>query len=319
MKKILVTGASGQIGSDLTVSLRNKYGGDNVVALAHKRQPNREIMDTGPVEFLDIRDKSGLVNIIEKYHFDTVFHLASLLSANAEQNPSLAWDININGLLTVLEVAVDKNYSVFFPSSIGAFGPSTPALNTPQLTIQRPNTIYGITKLTGELLCDYYYKRFSVDARGVRYPGLISYKTKAGGGTTDYAVDIFYAALDSKHYDCFLKPETKLDMMYMPDAIQAAIQLMEAEPSRLIHRNAYNITAMSFTPKQLAAEIQKHIPDFTVQYEIDPLRQSIADTWPDSMDDRCAREEWDWQPKYNLAAMVKDMLENIPRYHHDDQ
>ena len=311
MKKILVTGAAGQIGSDLTLVLREKYGGDNVIAAGHKHEPDKEIQETGPCCSLDVRDQKALETTVKKYNIDTIFHLASLLSAVAEDKPQLAWDINMNGLLNVLETGRINNCSVFFPSSIGAFGPLTPAENTPQDTIQHPNTMYGITKVSGELLCDYYQTRFAVNTRGVRYPGLISYKAMPGGGTTDYAVHIFYAALKDRHYECFLKPDTRLDMMYMPDAIKAAIQLMEADDKQLKHRNGYNITAMSFAPEDIAEEIKKHIPEFTIDYKVDPLRQAIAESWPRHMDDSAARNEWDWKPDYDLKNMVEDMLEKL--------
>ena len=311
MKKILITGATGQIGSELTPVLRRRYGADNVVAAGHRRPPNPELSTTGPFYSLDIRDAAALEQIIKDHQIDTVFHLASLLSAVAEAKPQLAWDINMNGLLNILEIARQHRCAVFFPSSIGAFGPETPPENTPQDTLQRPNTLYGITKVSGELLCDYYHKRYKVDTRGLRFPGLISYKTPPGGGTTDYAVEIFYAAVRHQTYQCFLKPDTRLDMMYMPDALNAMLQLMEADGEHLRHHNAFNITSMSFTPEQLAAEIKKHIPEFTVRYKIDPLRQAIADSWPRHMDDSAAREEWGWHTEFHLPAMVNDMLKHV--------
>jgi len=308
MKKILVTGATGQIGSELTEALRHRHGAENVIAAGHKTQPDESFISSGPYCNMDVRDSAAIEAIVDQYDIDIIFHLAALLSAVAEQKPQLAWDINMNGLLNILEIARNKNMAVFSPSSIGAFGPTTPANDTPQDTIQRPNTMYGVTKVSGELLCDYYYSRYGVDTRGVRFPGLISWKTMPGGGTTDYAVEIFYAAIKHQHYDCFLQADTRLDMMYMPDAIHAAISLMEADSSMLIHRNAFNVTAMSFTPQELADEIKKIIPSFTISYVIDPVRQAIAESWPRNMDDSAAREEWGWKPEYDLNTMVKEML-----------
>lgn len=304
MKKILITGAAGQLGSELTATLRNRYGSENVFASDKKPAPDEPYG-------LDVRDMPALNRIVETHNIDTIFHLAALLSVVAEQTPQQAWDINMNGLINVLETCRLHRCALFFPSSIAAFGTETPAIDTPQDTIQRPTTMYGICKVSGELLCDYYYHRFGVDARGLRYPGLISSKTKPGGGTTDYAVDIFYAAIKSQHYDCFLRADTQLDMMYMPDAIDAAITLMTADSTHLKHRNAFNVTAMSFTPQQLTAEIQKHIPGFTIAYHVDPLRQAIADSWPKHMNDSAAKAEWGWRPRFGLPAMVKDMLENL--------
>lgn len=313
MKRILVTGSVGQIGSELTLALRKRYGGDNVVAGVRKTQPSPELRDSGPFEVVDCTDPKAIENVVKKYNIDTIYHLAALLSAVAEANPQLAWHINMGGLYNVLEVAREHHGAVFVPSSIGAFGPSTPQNGTPQDTIQRPNTMYGVTKVAGELLCDYYFKRFGVDTRGVRYPGIISNVTLPGGGTTDYAVEIFYEAIKHGRYTCFLKEGTKLDMMYMPDALKAAIDLMEADPKKLKHRNAFNVTAMSFAPEELAAEIKKHIPHFTMDYKIDPVRQAIADSWPNYMDDSAAREEWGWQPDYDLPAMVDDMIKVLSK------
>lgn len=311
MKRILVTGATGQIGSELVPALRKRYGPENVIAAGHKAEPDRELLEGGHFCSLDVRDSGAVEKVVKKYRIDAIYHLAALLSAAAEKDPHLAWDVNINGLRNMLETARKSLCAVFFPSSIGAFGLSTPAEDTPQDTIQRPTTVYGITKLTGELLCDYYFHKLGVDTRGLRFPGLISYKTPPRGGTTDYAVEIFYAAIKEKRYECFLKQGTRLDMMYMPDAIRAAIELMEAEPSRLIHRNAFNVTAMSLAPEDFYTEINKHIPDFTMSYKIDPIRQAIADSWPHHMDDSAASKEWGWRPEYDLSTMTKEMIERL--------
>lgn len=311
MKKILITGAAGQIGVELTQVLRDKYGDKNVVPTSYNKPAYGKFIQHETCLSLDVRDASALAHIVEDTQCDTIFHLASLLSAVAEAKPLEAWDINVNGLLNVLEVARTQRCAVFFPSSIGAFGPETPYFDTPQDAIQRPKSMYGITKVSGELLCDYYYHHYGIDTRGLRYPGLISSTALPGGGTTDYAVDIFYAAVKNRHYDCFLRADTQLDMMYMPDAIGAAIQLMETKAATLKHRNAFNVTAMSFTPAQLAAEIQKHLPDFTISYQVDPIRQAIADSWPRHLDDGAARAEWGWQAHYDLAATVTNMLKHI--------
>lgn len=311
MQPILITGATGQIGSELTPALRAIHGGEQVVASGRKHPQPPAMAESGPFLYLDVTDFSAVDKVVSEHNIKTIYHLASLLSAVAEAHPQLAWQVNMAGLTNVLEVSRLHGCAVFFPSSIGAFGPTTPQDHTPQDTLQQPTTIYGITKLSGELLCNYYFRRFGVDCRGVRYPGLVSSVTKPGGGTTDYAVDIFYAARDHRPFSCFLRPDSRLDMMYMPDAIRAAITLMEADSSTLIHRNGYNITAMNFTPEELAAAIRSHIPDFTMRYEIDPVRQAIADSWPHSMDDSVARREWGWQPQYTLAEMVADMLAKL--------
>lgn len=308
-----MTGAAGQIGSELIVALRQRYGKNNVIACGHRTLPDSKILDSGPFESFDVRDSSAVTDVVSKYGVDAVYHLAGILSATGEAKPQLAWDVNINGLYNMLEAARQHGCAVFFPSSIASFGPSTPQVNTPQETIQRPQSIYGITKVSGELLCDYYHHRYGVDSRGLRFPGLISYETLPGGGTTDYAVEIFYAALTEKKYTCFLGKGTKLDMMYMPDAIRAAIAVMEADSSRLTIRNAFNVTAMSFAPEDLCSEIQKSIPDFTMEYKVDPVRQAIADSWPNNMDDGAAREQWGWKPEYNLSSMTRDMLDKLAR------
>jgi nucleoside-diphosphate-sugar epimerase len=312
MKKILVIGATGQIGSELTPELRDRYGSENVVAGGHRKKPAEELLDAGPYITLDAREIKAIAAAVTNHRIDTIFHLAAMLSAAAESRPQLAWELNMNGLRNVLEVARTEGCAVFFPSSIGAFGPSTPPDNTPQLTIQRPTTIYGITKTAGELLCDYYHLRYGVDTRGVRFPGLISFRTPPGGGTTDYAVEMFHAALRGRTYACPLDPATRLDMMYMPDGVRAARQIMEADPAKLQFRNAYNITAMSFAPDELATEIRKHIPDFAVTYVSNPVQQAIADGWPNRMDDSAARTQWGWEPHYDLPAMTADMLAKLP-------
>lgn len=306
MSRILVTGALGQIGTELTARLRTQYGSSSVLA-TDVREPSGPT--PGPFEVLDVTDGARLAELVRSHDIDHIVHLAALLSATGEKKPQLAWKINVDGLFQVLEVAREAGAAVFTPSSIAAFGPGTPRVQTPQVTVQRPSTIYGISKVTGELLCDYYYERFGVDTRGVRFPGLISYAAPPGGGTTDYAVDIFEHALREGRFSCFLAPDTRLDMMYMPDALDAVVQLIEADPARLIHRNAFNVSAMSFTPAELAAEIRKHLPGFEIRYDVEPVRQRIAESWPDCMDDSAAREQWDWSPRYDLPRMVADMLE----------
>jgi nucleoside-diphosphate-sugar epimerase len=315
MKNILVIGSAGQIGSELTMELRKRYGHTHVVAGINKTRPSQELLESGPAEVVDVTDKEQLSPVIRRHKVDTIYNLAAILSVVGEAKPLEAWRIGIDGLLNVLEVSREYRCAVFTPSSIGAFGTSTPLDNTPQDTIQRPTTMYGITKVAGELLSDYYFKRFGVDTRSVRYPGIISNVTLPGGGTTDYAVEIFYAAVKEKKYVCPLTPKTFLDMMYMPDALEAAIQLTEVDPSKLKHRNSFNVTAMSFCPEMIAAEITKHLPDFVMSYDIDPIKQSIADSWPNKMDDSCAREEWGWNPKYDLTTMTEEMLRAIKKKH----
>lgn len=312
MKNVLIIGATGQIGSELTMKLREAYPGGNVVAGYIKgAEPKGELLESGPSALVDISDASQIADAVERYNIDTIYNLAALLSAVAEARPQLAWKIGVGGLYNTLEVAREKGCAVFTPSSIGSFGPSTPHTKTPQDTVQRPETIYGVTKVTGELLADYYARRFGVDTRSVRFPGLISYTTPPGGGTTDYAVDIYYSAVKGEPFKCPLKPGTFMDMMYMPDALRAAIEIMEADPTRLKHRNSFNIASMSFDPEIIYAKIREYMPEFTMTYELDPLRQAIADSWPDSLDDSCAREEWDWKPEFDLDTMTRDMIKNL--------
>lgn len=312
MRKILITGALGQIGSELTAEMRRIYGQDNVVASNRRiKEGHEQLIESGPFEIIDVNDPAALSEAVDKHSINTIVNLAAILSATGEKNPQQCWNINMNGLYNVLETAREKNCMVFTPSSIAAFGPSTPKDNTPQDTIQRPTTMYGVTKAAGELLCDYYFKRFGVDTRGVRFPGLISYKTLPGGGTTDYAVHIYYEALKKQKYTSFIQRGTYMDMMYMPDALNAMIELIEADTDRLIHRNAFNIASMSFDPEMIAVSIRKFIPEFELDYDVDPVRQEIADSWPNSLDDSAARKEWDWCPKYDLDSMTKDMLEKL--------
>lgn len=311
MKKILVTGALGQIGSELVMHLRDIYGSSNVIASAARKKESSKVTESGPFEIVDVTSAMQIAEAVKKHNVDSIVHLAALLSAVGESRPSDAWNINMNGLFNILEVARENKCMVFTPSSIAAFGPSTPKDNTPQDTIQRPTTMYGVTKVAGELLCDYYFKKYGVDTRGVRFPGLISYETLPGGGTTDYAVHIYYEAVKQAKYTCYIAQGTHMDMMYMPDALDAIVHLSEADPSKLVHRNAFNVTAMSFGPEDIYKEIKKHIPSFTMDYNVDPVRQGIAESWPDSLDDSVARKEWGWNPKYDLSAMTVDMLEKL--------
>ena len=314
-KKILVTGAVGQIGSELTLALRERYGGDNVVAAGHRTQPGQALRDTGPFEFIDVSRRETVEEVVRAYDIDTIYHLAAILSAVGEEKPLLAWDVNMNGLYNVLEVARQhETVRVFCPSSIAVFGPQTPRDNTPQETVLCPSTMYGVTKVAGELLCNYYVRRFGLDVRGLRYPGIISAETLPGGGTTDYAVAIYYEAIRHQRYTCFVREDTVLPMMYMPDCIKAAMDLMEADLAQLKHHADFNVAAMSFSAGELAAEIQKHIPDFVCEYQPD-FRQAIADSWPRSIDDSGARQEWGWQPSYDLTAMTVDMLEKLGQRH----
>ncbi len=308
-KNILVTGALGQIGSELVPALKERYGEGRVVASDIRIPPAGAYQ--GAFEQVDCTQPLAIQDVVRRHDIGAIYHMAALLSAVAEERPQISWSVNLGGLYNVLEVARQNGAAVFCPSSIGAFGPSTPRDATPQVTIQRPTTMYGVTKVAGEMLCDYYFERFGLDARGLRLPGLISHMAPPGGGTTDYAVDIFYQAVRYRHYTCFLGPDTRLDMMYMPDAIDGIIQLMDADPARLENRNAFNVTAMNFTPEELAAEIRKSVPDFAIDYDVDPVRQAISESWPRSVDDSAARAEWDWNPRYDLAAMTEDMLAKL--------
>ncbi|MEK3854748.1 L-threonine 3-dehydrogenase [Cytobacillus sp. FSL H8-0458] len=310
MKRIMITGALGQIGSELTLKLREIYGTDNVIA-TDIRKNDSEAANSGPFEMVDVTDAKSMLDTAKKYSVDTVIHMAALLSATAEANPVFAWNLNMGGLMNALETARECNAQFFTPSSIGAFGPSTPKDNTPQDTIHRPTTMYGVNKVAGELLSDYYYYKFGVDTRGLRFPGLISYVTPPGGGTTDYAVEIYYEAIKNGRYTSYIDKGTYMDMMYMPDALNAIVDLMEANADKLIHRNSFNVTAMSFEPEQIAAEIRKHIPGFEISYEVDPVRQGIADSWPNSINASAAKEEWGFKADFDLARMTADMLDKL--------
>lgn len=312
MEHILIIGATGQIGSELTMELRKRYGSANVVAgYILGAEPTGELKESGPSAVVDVTNGEMIESVVKEYHIDTIYNLAALLSIVAESKPKLAWKIGIDGLWNVLEVAREQKCAVFTPSSIGSFGSSTPHVKTPQDTIQRPRTMYGVTKVTTELLSDYYFNKYGVDTRAVRFPGIISNVTPPGGGTTDYAVDIYYSAVKGEKFVCPVQQGTLMDMMYMPDALNAAIQLMEADPAKLVHRNAFNIASMSFDPEMIYQAIKKHVPEFEMGYDVDPLKQRIADSWPDSLDDTCAREEWGWKPAYNLESMTVDMLEKL--------
>ena len=313
MKKILVTGAVGQIGSELTMELRKRYGNDNVLATGRKTKPSETLLNSGPFEFIDITIQETVEKVVDEYDIDTIYNMAAILSAVGEEKPLLCWNVNINGMYNILKIAREREMtSVFVPSSIAVFGPETPQDNTPQETVLKPKTMYGVTKVCGEILGDYYFKRFNLDVRGVRYPGIISSETLPGGGTTDYAVEIFYEAIKNKKYTCFVKEDTVLPMMYMPDCIKGTIDLMDADISKLKHHCDFNLTAMSFSVGELVDEIKKHIPEFTCDYKPD-FRQAIADSWPRSIDDSAAREEWGWKPEYNLPTMTKDMLDKLSK------
>lgn len=313
MPKILVTGALGQIGTELTPALRQRYGSDNVLATSRRSVPQAGEPYPGPFEPLDVTDRPAVESCLKRYDIDTIYHLAAILSAVGEQQPQLAWQVNMGGLYQVLEAARTCGVRrMFWPSSIAAFGPQTPRVNTPQDTVTHPTTIYGVAKVAGELLCDYYFRRYGLDVRGVRYPGVVSSETQPGGGTTDYAVEMFHAAVRGQRYTCFVREDTVLPMIYMPDCIRATIELMEADLAGLRHHNAFNVAAMSFSAGELAAEIRRHRPDFTCEYLPDE-RQAIADSWPRSLDDSAARQQWGWQPQFDLPAMVADMLDRLLR------
>lgn len=312
MKNVLIIGSTGQIGSDLTMKLRRELPEGNIVAgYIPGFEPKGELLESGPAAVVNVCDGAQIAEAVRKYRIDTIYNLAALLSATAEKYPLKAWDIQMNGLINILEVARENGCAVFTPSSIGSFGPSTPHVNTPQDTIQRPKSIYGVTKVATELLSDYYFFKYGLDTRSVRFPGLISYTTLPGGGTTDYAVEIYYAALKGEEFVCPVSAGTYMDMMYMPDALRAAVEIMQADPTKLKHRNSFNIASMSFDPEGVAAAIRKYIPSLKLRYEIDPVRQHIADSWPDKMDDSCAREEWGWAPSYDLDSMTQDMLKHL--------
>jgi nucleoside-diphosphate-sugar epimerase len=315
MKKILVIGAVGQIGSELTMALREKYGNENVIACGRKTVPSEKLFNSGPFEYIDITQRETVENVVKKYDIDTIYNMAAILSAKGEEKPIQCWNVNINGFYNIIEIAHEyKMVRVFVPSSIAVFGPETPRQNTPQETVLKPKTMYGVTKVVGELLGDYYFNKFGLDVRGIRYPGIISSETLPGGGTTDYAVEIFYKAIKEKKYTCFLKKDTVLPMMYMPDCIKATIDLMEVDISKLKHHCDFNITSMSFSAGTLADEIKKHIPEFKCEYKPD-FRQAIADSWPQSIDDTPARKEWNWKPSYDLESMTIDMLKKLENRH----
>jgi len=311
-KRILVTGATGQIGSELIFELSKKYGRDNVVATSHSKAPSEIMLSSVTFESLDVSDKTAISRIAEEHDIDTIYHLAGLLSAVGERNPMLAWQVNIGGLLNVLEVARERSMRVFWPSSIAVFGPEAPRTMTPQLTPLIPRTIYGSSKVAGELLCNYYFNRYGLDVRSIRYPGIISSETPPGGGTTDYAVEIFYEAIKKKHYTCFVRKDTILPMLYMPDCIAGTLDLMEADSSKIKIRTSYNLGGLSFSAEELANELKRFIPELTVEYKPD-FRQNIADSWPQSIDDSEARRDWNWKPYYDLATMTRDMVEKLSK------
>ena len=311
IKKILVTGAMGQIGTELVPYLRKIYGQDNVIASARRIKEESGLAEEGLFELLDITRPEQIEIVIKKHAINSIYHLASLLSATGEKDPQALWEINMNGLIKILEAVRGHGCSLFFPSSIAVFGPDSPRNKTPQDTVARPTSIYGISKVSGELLCDYYHRKYDLDIRGLRYPGVISNAALPGGGTTDYAVHVFYDAIKYGKYTCFLKEDSSIDMIYMPDVLEGAVQLMEADPAKLLHRNAFNVSAITITPQQLFTEIKKHLPGLIIDYDIDPVRQAIADSWPNSLDDTAARTEWGWNPRYDLESMTRDMLTTL--------
>lgn len=314
IKKILVTGAVGQIGSELTLALRDKYGAEHVIATGRKTEPSKELKESGPFHFIDVNSVDSVEEMIKKYEIDTIIHMAAILSGVGEKNPMLAWDVNMNGTLNILNLGVKYDMArVIIPSSIAVWGPGTPSV-APQDTALHPTTMYGVTKVAGEILADYYVLKYGLDSRGLRYPGIISSETLPGGGTTDYAVAIYYEAVKNKKYTCFVREDTRLPMMYMPDCIKATIDLMEAPFDKLNRHNDYNVGSMSFTAKDLANAIKKHIPDFVDSYEPD-FRQAIADSWPDDVEDDAARKDWGWDPSHNIESMTKDMLEKLQARH----
>ncbi len=317
MKRILVTGAVGQIGSELTLELRKRYGAENVVATGRKTKPSDELKSSGPFYFIDVTRRETVEEVVNKHQIDTIYHMAAILSVVGEEKPQLCWNVNMNGLYSILELARELDMTrVIIPSSIAVFGPETPRDNTPNETILKPRTMYGVTKVAGELLCDYYFHRFGLDVRGLRYPGIVSHETLPGGGTTDYAVAIYYEAIKAKRYTCFVRADTRLPMMYMPDCIKSTIDLAEADLSQLKHHSDFNVGAMSFSAGELAESIKKYVPEFECTFEPDH-RQKIADSWPSSLDDSAAREEWGWKPAYDLDAMTRDMLEALAKKHRE--